>query len=192
MLSALFLCGCSSQESESEESDTTEIAPSKEEIPETNETDIIEDLPTEEDFFLEDFPTEWVQLDLVGELDESFMIYHYCDAEVPFVSIEAQKGDEANIYTGWGQDGEVRTLQNFKAVKELGGDLQRVVGTFDVFRDYDGELKTVEFSWNLESHICEFVGLGFNSNYFIDKKHEQEVDHVEEDCKGYWEEQYER
>jgi hypothetical protein len=174
----------------SETTTATEYLASNETKEEENqdENSIVAEPNTVTDFFIEDMPAEWMHLEKSEETEMKYIIYHYCEAEVATISFQPEKGEDWSIYTGYGQEGQVRGLQNFSAASEGKEGKEIVSGSFDIIDNYSNETKQVTFSWDKESQICEFVGLEYSGGFFIPSDKSDLVEHIEEDCEGLWDE----
>lgn len=184
---AVLLCSCTETQEPRTTTDNLNESVDSTETSSEGDGELTEMIIPEQavDFFIEDFPKDWLQVEL-GEKGEYF-IQHYCDAEVASIRISPEKGEDWSLYTGWGQDGEIQTLQNFEASSQEIEGVETVSGSFQVYREYDGALTDVSFIWTKDDMICEFVGLNFQSPLFVVESASDMVTHIEEDCEDFWE-----
>ncbi|MCB9223706.1 MAG: hypothetical protein R2780_03975 [Crocinitomicaceae bacterium] len=149
----------------------------------------VEDIPAEPiPFYIDDFPKKWIQLNDEYSESENRIIYHYCEAETPYISFVAEKGESYTLNVGYGQDGWVGSMENFEA-EQIEEELATVVvGSFDVYSGMgDSQKKEVNFVWNKDEMFCEFHGLDFSYPFFVSEKNRSHYEEVSEDCEGLWE-----
>lgn len=185
----IFLSSCGSEAESSTESssdsETTQLT-----IEDTLATDLIEPEqnssgPTE--FFIEDLPSKWLMLTDSTGTGEPLIIQHYCDAETENILFEAEKGDDWNVYLGFGQDGDVGDVRDFEAVQEEMELYQVVNGSFWFQSMYAEEWKEVTFMWNMDLEFAFFEGFGFSSSYFTSEETRGSYVEVDENCDDFWE-----
>lgn len=146
-----------------------------------------EDIVGPTEFFIENLPSKWYMLTDSTGTGEPLIIQHYCDAETENISFEAQKGDDWNIYLGYGQDGDIGEVRDFKAVQEEMELYQVVNGSFWYQSMYAEEWKEVTFMWNMDLEFAFFEGLGFSSIYFTAEETRGSYVEVDENCDDFWE-----
>lgn len=140
------------------------------------------------EFKLEDFPKKWVKL-LCSPNGDDCVIYHYCEAETPGITIEAGYGDKWVLWALYGQDGESWIINEFSAIeKEM--ELMRVVeGTMKLVKENDeSSVTNVNFMWNKDAVFCNFIGIfQGGENFFVNEEDRGNYEEEHEDCTGLWE-----
>lgn len=135
--------------------------------------------------YLEDIPALWININQ-NEGEETFYVYHYCEAEDAAIQFMPEKGESWSLYTGYGQDGDVRAIENFEAWSEDVGDHQIINGSF-MLKQGDSKKDFIEFYWSTDDMIAEFHGLTYSSTYFIPDTKLNTIEEISEDCEGLWE-----
>ena len=185
----LALSSCSSDTDSTVEtsSESVDIPLIAEDSVDTEIEIVNEELSGPSEFFIEDLPAKWFMLTDSSGTGEPLIIQHYCDAETENIVFEAQKGDDWNVYMGYGQDGDVGEISDFKAVQEEMELYQVVNGSFWYQSMYNEELKEVTFMWNMDLEFAFFRGLGFSSTYFTAEETRSSYVEVDENCDDFWE-----
>lgn len=185
----IFLVGCggeeesTSQENDNGESniDTTAVEETLVEgwgeEPDTNEVEV----------FIEDIPHSWILLSDEDGDGEDLIINKWCEAETQNFSLESGKGEEWEIYLGYGHEGETCSITFFEAFENEDEGDRVISGTFRFKASYDESVRFVDFWWNEDDKIGNFNGLGMGSEWFVPEEHKGQYTLVEEDCEGLWE-----
>ena len=182
-------CGGNETANNLSESQPNEPAETVEEVSISEEVIHVEETVKPIPFFIEDFPTKWIQLNESNSADENWIIYNYCHAETPILEFIGEKGDTYTLNINYGQDGWVGSIDNFTAQKKVVDMTQVVKGSFDLTSGMgDGEKSEVSFVWNQDKMFCKFEGLDFDFPFFVSEQNKSNYKEVSEDCSELWEE----
>lgn len=184
LLLCTFFLGCQSTE-ESDIPTLNETIDSNNDQPPIEEEEQSEETAQVVPVFLEDFPDDW--LNLTQYDDEGItteVIYYYCEAEAPSIHFTPKKGEDWEVYAGFGQDGMIRNVVDFEATSQGIAGNEIITGSFLAV---NSDTLPINFEWDVEAKRCKFDGFGYQYPYFVSSENKDFYQSIEEDCEGLWE-----